>query len=186
MTHSTELRTERLLLRPFRLGDVDDVFAYAADPKWGAYLFAVPQPYTRRDAEEFVSRSVLTSRETGAVFAIVLTDKVIGGINLRLETGHRRAELGYSLAREYWGRGLTPEAAQVVVDWAFQTHDLEKVYARCHVSNTQSWRVMEKLGMVREGLLRSHEDWRGIRRDIFIFGLLRTEWEARRTPPSQP
>ena len=57
-----ELRTERLLLRPFRLDDVDEVFEYAKDPEWAQYLGGhIPQPYTRRDAEHFVAHAVLAS-----------------------------------------------------------------------------------------------------------------------------
>ena len=59
MTEPTELRTERLLLRPYTLADVDDVYAYAKDETWGRFL-PVPVPYTYRDAEEYVARSVLT------------------------------------------------------------------------------------------------------------------------------
>ena len=56
----TELRTERLHLRPFQLEDVDDVFEYASDPEWAPYL-PIPQPYQRHDAEEFIAKQVLAS-----------------------------------------------------------------------------------------------------------------------------
>ena len=79
------LRTERLVLRPFRLEDVDDFFEYARDPDWARYL-ALPQPYTRSDAEEFVARQVLKTREGHGEFAIELEER--GSRQRRLD--HRR------------------------------------------------------------------------------------------------
>ena len=97
-----ELRTERLLLRPFRLEDVDDVYAYARDPEWGrALLLPVPEPYVRRNAEEFVARTLLASWSTDPHFAIVLDTTVIGGINLTVDKPHEIAGLGYAIAKPH-------------------------------------------------------------------------------------
>ena len=67
-TEKVEFKTERLLLRPFRLEDVDDVFEFAKDPKWGLYM-PVAEPYTHRTAEEFIARTVLASWRKNPVFA---------------------------------------------------------------------------------------------------------------------
>jgi ribosomal-protein-alanine N-acetyltransferase len=173
-----ELRTERLLLRPFRFEDLEDVLGYAADEEWSRYLFAIPQPYTRRNGREFVARAVLTDWEREPMFAIVLDGKVIGGVNLRVDKAHELAELGYSIAREHWGKGLVAEAGRALIGWAFPAYDLRKIFARADANNRGSWRVMEKLGMTREGLLREHRLVRGERGDEVIYGLLREEWEA--------
>jgi ribosomal-protein-alanine N-acetyltransferase len=113
------------------------------------------------------------------VFAIVLDGKVIGGINLRVDKAHQLAELGYSIARNHWGRGLVAEAGRAVIGWAFPACDLWKIFARADAGNRGSWRVMEKLGMIREALLREHRLVRGERGDEVVYGLLREEWEAR-------
>lgn len=176
MAERIELHTERLLLRPFALDDVDDVLAYAADGEWGRYL-PVPMPYTRRDAEEFVGRAIDELSAPVVTFALVLDGRVVGGVNLRIDSDNAVAELGYSLARDYWGRGLTPEAARAVMHWGFRVFDLEKVYARADARNVRSWRVMEKLGMQREALLRAHRLEHGERTDELWYGLLRLEWE---------
>ena len=97
MTERVELRTERLLLRPFELADVDDVLDYASDPEWARFLGKVPQPFTRRAAEERVARSVLESWETHPTWAIVLNRKVVGGIVLMMDVRHEIGELGYEL-----------------------------------------------------------------------------------------
>ena len=148
-----ELRTERLVLRPFRLGDADDVFEYASDPEWPRYLPGIPDPYTRRHAHEFVARGVLASWATNPTFAIVLDSRVIGGTGLTVQAENEVGALGYAIAKAHWGKGLTTEAAQAVVDWGFEQHRLAKVYAVADLRNQASWRVMEKLGMTREGVL---------------------------------
>ena len=93
MSEPIELRTERLLLRPFRLADVDDVFEYASDAEWVLYLRRVPQPFARKAAEERVARHVLESWETHPAWAIVLDQKVVGGIVLMIDVHHRVGEL---------------------------------------------------------------------------------------------
>ena len=160
----TELRTKRLLLRPWRLSDVDDVFAYASDVDWGRYLPA-PQPYLRRDAVEFVARAVLTSWDQEPTLAMVFEDRAAGGVNLDLDLRHRTAELGYSVAKDLWGLGLVPEAAKALLDWGFQSFPIEKVFARADARNRQSVRVMEKCGMKQEAFLRKHHHFRGERID---------------------
>ncbi|MDE2944324.1 MAG: GNAT family N-acetyltransferase [Gemmatimonadota bacterium] len=175
-TREFEIGTERLLLRPHRLEDVDDIFEFARDPEWARYL-PVPVPYLREHAEQFVARQVLTSRDEWPVWAIVLADKVIGGIGIRIDAEHATGALGYSIAKEHWGSGLTVEAARAVVGWAFRERGLAKVYAYADARNAASMRVMEKLGMTREGMLRSHRTLREERVDDVYYGLLREEWE---------
>ncbi len=180
----TELRTERLLLRPFQPEDVDDVLAYANDEEWSRYLFtAVPFPYSRRDAEEFIAGRVLARWDRTPTFAIVLDGTVVGGINLGVDASNHVAEIGYSIARQHWSKGLVTEAARAVIDCGFQTFELAKLVARADERNVGSWRVMEKLGMKREDVLRSQGLARdGTRRDEVHYGLLREEWEATRSP----
>lgn len=175
----SEIQTERLLLRPFRFSDLDDVIAYASDDEWSRHIFGLPRPYTRRSAEGFIARAVLTDWEREPMRAIVLEGKVIGGVNLRVDRQHAVAEIDYSIDRENWGRGLATEAASALIAWAFPAYDLQKIFARTVLSNRRSTRVMEKLGMSREGLLRSHRVVRGERQDEVVYGLLRREWEAR-------
>ena len=179
MSDHVELRTERLLLRPYKLEDVEDVFNYESDPEWARYL-PVPEPYARQHAEEFVAQRVLASWDTNPGWALVLTDKVIGHVGLRINPQHETAELGYSVAREHWGQRLATEATRTVVQWGFKERGLAKVFAQADARHTNSHRVMEKLGMTREGFLRSHEIRRGERIDHVYYGVLRDEWLATR------
>jgi ribosomal-protein-alanine N-acetyltransferase len=174
------LETARLRLRPFRLRDVDEVLVYATDPEWARYL-PVPQPYTQADAEQFLAGQVLLDREGHPAWAITHAGAVIGGINLRFHFDHHVGEMGYSIARSYWGQGLATEAAYAVMAAAFAAYaSLHRVRAMADARNSGSLRVMEKLGMVHEGVLRQNRLVRGELIDEVWCGVLRPEWEAQR------
>lgn len=170
------LQTKRLLLRPFELTDVDDVWTYARDPEVARFR-PLPDPYTRNDALDFINRQIGTDWSTGPEFAIALGPRVIGGISLHVNHEHETAELGYLLGRRWWGRGIATEAARAVIDWGFQRFKLHKVYARAHVCNKRSWRVMERLGMARDGVLRGHWKMRQEHVDLVYYSVLRKEWQ---------
>ena len=176
LNERVELTTERLLLRPFAFDDVDDVLNYASDPEVARYV-PLPQPYTRDDAVEFVARQVLADWSSRPLFAIVFEHHVIGSIALRIDEPNELADLGYALARPHWGQGLMPEAVRAVITPGdFERYDLHKVYAFADTRNRRSWRVMEKLGMTREGVLRGHHKFRDEHIDDAHYGILRAEW----------
>ena len=102
MSERVDLNTDRLLLRPFEVADVDDVLEYASDAEFGRYL-GLPRPYMRDHAVEFVARQVLADWSTRPTFAIVF-GVVVGGIGLSVDGRNDRADLGYALARPQWGR----------------------------------------------------------------------------------
>ena len=176
LNERVELKTERLLLRPFVFDDVEDVLSYASDPEVARYV-PLPQPYTRGDAVEFIAREVLAEWSTQPAFTIVFEERLVGGIGLRINASHETAELGYALAKPHWGQGLMPEAARAVIAWGFERYDLHKVYAFADTRNRRSWRVMEKLGMTREGVLRGHQKLRDEHIDDAYYGILRDEWD---------
>ena len=175
------LQTERLTLRRFRLTDVDDVLAFANDEEWQRFLPPLPYPYERVHGEQFVAESFLRDWKSKPAFAIVLDDTMIGEINLRVNKRHQNAEMGYAIARKHWGRGYATEAARAVVNWAFEALCLAKIHAVAIVDNERSWRVMERVGMTREGVLRSEVPGRDSsqRHDMVYYGILREEWEKR-------
>ena len=122
-----EIRTERLILRPLRFGDVDDVFGYANDEEWARYLITVPWPYERRDAVTYIASQVASPPEPGAChLAMELDGRVVGTIGLHAR-GEGVAELGYGLARAQWGRGLVPEAARTMLSHGFEAYDLQTI-----------------------------------------------------------
>jgi RimJ/RimL family protein N-acetyltransferase len=178
------LTTNRLLLRPFSLHDVDDVYEYTNDPEWARYQVNIPPiPFPRETVAELVTMFANPPDSQGILqmFAIECEGKVIGEICLNQHDEDLRSdrfEITYALSRKYWGKGLMTEAAREVMNWTFKTHqNLHRMYAWCDPRNTGSWRVLEKLGMKQEGQLRDHIKWDDEFRDQLFFGLLRDQWK---------
>jgi ribosomal-protein-alanine N-acetyltransferase len=173
----TELRTERLLLRPWRFGDLDDAFTNASDPDWARYLWRVPQPYTYRDAEEFIARAVADGWNGQALFAIEFEEHAIGGVRLgTVDPAGMTGSIGYNVARPHWGRGIATEAVGAVLRYGFETLKLQRVFATTDARNLASIRVMQKLGMAHEGTLRRHRYYRGEWADEVYYGILAEEY----------
>jgi ribosomal-protein-alanine N-acetyltransferase len=174
------LETTRLTLRPLIPEDYDDAATFFSDPDVGQHTTWLGM-IERQGLAGFLSWSERATAERElAIWGIAerSAGKVIGFVSLYpLVLEHGRAELGYALARLYWGRGYAPEAARAVVDCAFVRLACHRVEAFSSVENTASTRVLESLGFRREGVLREHTVIRGAPRNRAIYALLRTEWE---------
>jgi ribosomal-protein-alanine N-acetyltransferase len=177
-TPPTELRTPRLVLRPPSVADAEAYFEIASDPEY-AY-FGSRGPVDRESALRGLERIVAIPWEQRAEFAVVLDGQVAGRVTLDVDRENRTVALGYGIGRPWWGLGLATEAARAAVDYAFRALAIDKVWARADPRNVASVRVLEKLGMQHEGLLRKHQLRRGERVDRVYYGLLREEWEAMR------
>jgi len=147
------VETRRLRLRLPVPEDAAGVAAYASDPDVCRYV-SWPRHHSLADAERFLTYAI-GAVENGAEHNWVIVDRatsaVAGTIGLRVQ-GHRR-ELGYVLGRRWWGQGMATEAAEAVVAWALAQADVLRVWAVCDVDNAASARVLEKIGMQREGRL---------------------------------
>jgi RimJ/RimL family protein N-acetyltransferase len=121
---------------------------------WRNLRDAFPHPYTREDARKFIATVTAQAPET--VFCIATRVEVIGAIGFRLQEDVERiaAEIGYWLAEDYWGQGITTAALKAVTAYAMQAHDLRRVYALPFAWNAASFRVLEKAGYVLEGRMR--------------------------------
>jgi ribosomal-protein-alanine N-acetyltransferase len=173
------LRTERLILRPFREDDVAESLGYRNDDEFARYLPHVPHPFTQADAERFVATNMTEPWDRYPTFAIELDGRLVGTVNLEVEADNRIAMIGYAIGRSYWGKGVASEAARAALAWGFETFGLNRVWASTDARHARSRRVLEKLGMELEGTLRGHAEGRaGERVDVVIYGLFRKEWEA--------
>jgi len=162
------------LLRPFRAGDAADVLAYADNAEYARFI-PVPQPYLWRDAEEFVARAILRT-ESEPMWAIEYEGQVRGAIELDVDRLNKRGELHYAIAPPLWGRGLTTEAVLGVLGYAFGELHLNRVFATPDIRNVGSWRVLEKAGMKREGVLRRHRVVKQERVDDVLYAILHDEF----------
>ncbi len=149
------IETERLLLRKPRVRDARAVMAaYASDPEATRYLTFRPQ-YDLRQTKRFLRQArVGWTRQLVFTWAITLKEggRIIGMIDARLEGCHLM--LGYVLSRSFWNLGYMSEAVAAVTDWGLSQEPVHRVWAVCDIENAASARVLEKVGMVREGTLR--------------------------------
>jgi ribosomal-protein-alanine N-acetyltransferase len=175
-----EIETQRLLLRKMRLDDAEAMFAYASDPAVTRYVLWDTHR-SIEDSESFL-RLAIEGYERGDFggWGVILKDSgaFIGtcGLDAGYAPEHARAELGYVLSREYWGKGLMPEAVRAIIAFGFARVELNRIEARCIAANIASARVMEKAGMTYEGTLREREFIKGAYRDMKLYSILRREY----------
>lgn len=171
------IATGRLLLREPRAADEADVHEYASDPEvvrfepWGPNTPEVTRIVLNswlKEQDQWPRDSVTLAVE------LVSEHRLIGTISLRLKGV--TADFGYAFNRRYWGRGYATEAARAVAGAAFGRLGVHRLWAGCDVRNQGSYRVMEKLGMRREGLFRKDVMVRGEWRDSYLYSILEEEW----------
>lgn len=174
------LETERLLLRRFFMNDAEDCLAnFAADES--VYQFISGTAKTR----DFIENEWLSTADEAYAapdtyyWAIEIKNghKVIGEIFVDgYGSSNCWCELDWKIGRAYWNHGYATEAAKAVTDYLFNTVGFHRIQAKCAVENTGSERVMQKLGMTREGVLREH--FRGkddCFHDVVMYSLLQHE-----------
>lgn len=170
------LYTARLGLRQLRLDDLQDLYAYASDPEIDRFT-----PWTRyqsvADAQVDLNDYVLEyDRDGFGVWGIEhsVDRRLIGIINFSLPHRlHLRSELGYTIARPYWGQGLATEAVKAVVSFGFEQMQLNRIEALVQPGNLASVRVLEKAGLQYEGLLHHYQVWQGQPTDLWMYGAAR-------------
>lgn len=136
------------------------------------------RPHENVEITKLVLKKTITAWEEEFRFPFVIadknTDQLAGMIEMRME-GHQ-VELGYVLAKSFWGKGYMTEAVQALIDWAFQQATIQRVYATTSVDNIGSQRVMEKTGMQREGMLRKyivHPNISDEPRDSYMYAIVK-------------
>jgi RimJ/RimL family protein N-acetyltransferase len=163
-------------LRSWRDTDVPALVAACQDPEIPRWT-RVPEPYGEADARAYLlARYDTIHAGTSAPFAIVDAsdrDRLLGSISLmRIAWEHRRAEVGYWLAREARGQGHATRAVGLLCAWGFRELGLERIELLAAAGNPLSQRVAERVGFTREAVLRSHLRSKHGRLDMVIFGLL--------------
>ena len=142
------IETKRLILRPWREDDAEDLYIYASDPEVGPP--AGWQPHTSVENSREIIRTVLSKPETYAV-CLKENGKPIGSIGFHrndLATEDDEYELGYWIGRQYWGQGLIPEASREMLRYAFEDLGMNRIWCGYYEGNEKSRRVQEKLGFV--------------------------------------
>ncbi|WP_394613933.1 GNAT family N-acetyltransferase [Lentzea sp. JNUCC 0626] len=144
------IRTERLVLRPLEPSDFDDLHAYRSNPEVCRYIYSEPA----------------TPEETAERL-----DKSLGMGQLDAE-----GEVGYVFNPDFGGRGYANEATRAMLKIGFEGLGLHRIVAECDARNEASWRLMERLGMRREALLRHAEFFKGEWADSLVYAMLAEEY----------
>ncbi len=151
-----KLQTRRLTLRPLSLEDIDDVFEYAKSSLVGPNAGWRPH-ISKEETEAFISYSI-KKREFGqpGIYAIIVnaTLKMIGTIEIH-SYNQFKAEIGFVLNPDYWGKGFAVEASKAIIIYAFEILHLKRLQYGCFLFNKRSKRVCEKLCFTFEGILRN-------------------------------
>ncbi len=168
------IETPRLRLRRFNLDDWSAVYAYASDPVLMTYM--EEGPLTKEQTQAFVQANSGDEARTFAV-TLKLDNTVIGHMPFHPWFAPRTYEIGWVLQKAYHGRGYASEAALALLKYGFEELKLHRIIATCQPENVLSYRVMEKIGMRREGLFRqclyrNDTTWW----DEAFYALLEEEW----------
>ncbi len=172
------LPTPRLLLRPLKTKDREDLFAYAKDDEVSKFvLWDTHQSLL--DAHLFIKAARKQYKKgLPSTFAIEdkETGKMVGTIGFMwINTEFKSAEIGYSLSRRFWNKGIMTEALGEILKFSFNTLHLNRVEAQFIKENIPSQRVMEKCNMQYEGLLRERVFIKGQFKDVMLYAILKND-----------
>ncbi len=168
------LEGKDIVLRRFTLGDAGDVFEYASDPEVTEHLTWE----THQHIEDTISIIKKLFLNNPYMYAITLpdSDKCIGSIDIRIVEKHNYASFGFCLARPCWGRGYMSQALTLILELGFEKLGLHRMEGYHSPENPAVGRVMEKCGMVREGLTRESSLVKGEYRDEILYGILASDF----------
>ena len=177
------LETPRLILRTVAMRDAADIYGYSRDPEvarhvlWDAHRsVADSRAYIR-----FIQRQYRDGAPSSYAIVLKETERVIGTIGfMAYSEENSTVEVGYSLARAQWNRGLMTEALNALLELSFDRMHLHRVEAQHEVSNPSSGRVMLKCGMRHEGTLRGRIFNKGRFTDVELYAILREDWNRLR------
>jgi [ribosomal protein S5]-alanine N-acetyltransferase len=178
------IKTKRLNIRELTLADIDNVHELHSLPETDEFnTLGIPETIqtTEKILEEWVSMQKEEPRNA-YVFGIDKNDdnNFIGLIALNLgKVNYRTAEVWFKIHRDYWRKGYTTEALIKLLDFGFNYLKLHRIEAGCAVENIASGKVLEKVGMTREGMKRKKLPIRGEWKDNYFYGILEEDFNKK-------
>jgi len=177
------LETQRLWLRAFRDADLEAFAAYRSDPEVARYQ-GWDAPYGANKAAAFIAEmSRKQSGTPGEWYQVAIELKgspaLIGDCAFHILEDARQAEIGVTLSRHYQGQGYATEALTRLFAYLFGELGLHRVVALCDVENLASARLLERLGMRREGCFQENVWFKGAWGSEYLYALLQREWAGR-------
>lgn len=146
-----EIRTSRLILRPLGIKYLESTHKYASDREATKYMMFLPNDTIEETAEFLQNADAEWSKQDPEYyeFAVLLNDKHIGAVSLYMDENRTTGEFGWIIHRDYWRQGITTEAVRALLDYGVNTLNVHHFIAHCDSENIASYKVMEKIGMVR-------------------------------------
>lgn len=178
------IETSRLWIRDFVEEDWDSVHSYASNKnvvhfmEWG--------PNTEEETKNFISMAIDFQQQSprdNYDLAVILkeTGELIGGGTIKVcNRKHKEAFIGYCFKPKYWRKGYATELGEGLLHFGFNKLNLHRIYATCDITNIGSAKVLEKIGMEREGRLRQHKWIRDRWRDSYLYSILEREQKSTR------
>lgn len=170
-----ELRSERLVLRPWQPGDESALVTHANHREvWRNLADFFPHPYTRAEADAWIAR--VAADPSGSLnLAIVFRGEPVGGIGVGRvpDIARLTGNVGYWLGPTVWGRGFATEALRAFTAHVFKETDLQRLEARVFEWNPASCRVLEKAGFIRDARLRRAAIKDGTILDVWLYSRVR-------------
>jgi ribosomal-protein-alanine N-acetyltransferase len=173
------LCTARLVLGAFEADDAPELQRLAGAREIADTTVAIPHPYDMDHALAWIgNQRKEAARGRAANFAVRLSagSPVIGSVGLRdIDAEHLQAELGFWIGKEWWGHGYAREAAAAVIRFGFETLGLNRICAHHMLRNPAAGKVLQHVGMLREGVLRQRVRKWGIHEDVVVYAILRDD-----------
>lgn len=170
------IETERLILREVATEDASDMFTYLSDEDVVKHMGLAPFQTVKDVWDEIHWYNSIIEEGTGIRWGITLKDfgNIIGSCGfLNMVTKHHRAEVGFELSKDYWGKGIASEALEAVIKFGYHRYQLERIEALIEPANLPSQKLVEKQGFTREGLLRHYEYTCGKFDDLYMYSILK-------------
>lgn len=168
-------------MRRYRDEDAESVFQVVSKREIADTTIMIPHPYPRKNVDWWINY-LNENFDKGKAYEFGLfrkesPDDYVGNCGLvSLSKQHNSAELGFFIRHEYWNMGFATEACQALIDFSFHNLGLERIHGRCMARNIGSKRVMEKSGLIVEGLARHEVSKWGKYEDVWHLGMLRSQW----------
>lgn len=175
------LETSRLLMRRYKKEDAESIFQVVSQREIAETTIMLPHPYPRQTVDwwiNFVNENI--DKGKAYEFALFKNDApndYVGNCGLvSVSNEHNNGELGFFIKPDYWNTGYATEACKALIEFGFKELGLERIHGRCLAKNIGSKRVMEKSGLIVEGLARREVLKWGTHEDVYHLGILRSEW----------
>ncbi|MEF2094719.1 GNAT family protein [Bacillus sp. CFBP9009] len=172
------IETKRLILREVTIEDANDMFKYLSDTDVVKPMGLDPCQTVNDVWDEIKWYESIFEEGSGIRWGITLKNsgKVIGSCGfLNMVSKHHRAEIGYELTKDQWGKGIASEALEAVVMYGYRHFHLERIEALIEPDNLPSQKLVEKQGFRREGLLRHYEYTCGKFDDLYMYSLIKED-----------